>query len=53
MQATANEKQSASGGSMIINVRYLCIDSNKQNSENIPKGCCFFLSAASAERKKK
>jgi hypothetical protein len=23
------------------------------NSENFPKGCCFFLSALSAERKKK
>jgi hypothetical protein len=30
MQATANEKQSASGGSMITNLQCIYIDANKQ-----------------------
>jgi hypothetical protein len=29
------------------------MDTNKYYNENFPKGCCFFLSALSAERKKK
>ncbi len=31
---------------MTTNIQCLCIDASKQLlSENIPKGCCFFLSA--------
>jgi hypothetical protein len=66
MQATANEKQSASGG--LLSANLFVIDrpmshryayklrvrtSINTHNENIPKGCCFFLSALSAERKKK
>jgi hypothetical protein len=53
-ERAANEKQSASGGSMITILQCICIDPKKQlMSENFPKGCRFFLSALSAERKKK
>jgi len=65
-ERAANEKQSASGGS--INANLLVIHtpmshkysyklkvrtSINTHNENFPKGCYFFLSALSAERKKK
>jgi hypothetical protein len=53
MQATANEKQSASGGSIIANLQCIYRSEYSIINEEIPKGCCFFLSALSAERKKK
>jgi hypothetical protein len=53
MQATANEKQSAFGGSMVTNLQSICIGANKQIITKISRRDVIFSFLPSQQKGKR